>query len=404
MGTPASAESRTVGQEQRQFRAFVQDDATRAVVDQVVRELAIPSASVHKGGVREAMKLLGEQRSPRILVVDLAGIELPLSAVNELAEVCEPGVTLIATGDRNDVGLFRELIGNGVSDYLVKPITAPLLQRSLLNVMDSTNQARPSDRRGRLVAVAGTRGGVGTTTLATGIAWTIAQRRRRRAALVDLDLQFGNVALGLDLEPATGLREALEQPGRIDALFVDRAMIAYSDTLHVLSGEEPLAEPICIQVEPLDILIRELRNKFHYVIVDIPHQVSAATRYMMSSATDLSLSPTCPSAGSATRCGRSPCFRRKCGLPASHRRQSNRRATLRRHRRQGIRGGDRPPNRLSDPIRPALGSRRQQSRQIGCGRQEQGRFGHSAAGGEYAGKDSSDAAKRRPRLWPLGRR
>lgn len=405
MGTPAPAESRTAGQEQRQFRAFVQDDATRTVVDQVVRELAIPSAAVHKGGVREAMKLLGEQRSPRILVVDLAGVELPLSAVNELAEVCEPGVTLIATGDRNDVGLFRELIGNGVSDYLVKPITAPLLQRSLLNVMDSTNQARPSDRRGRLVAVAGTRGGVGTTTLATGIAWTIAQRRRRRAALVDLDLQYGNVALGLDLEPATGLREALEQPGRIDALFVDRAMIAYSDTLHVLSGEEPLAEPICIQVEPLDILIRDLRNKFHYVVVDVPHQVSAATRYIMSSATDLVIVTDLSVSGirdTLRQVAMVPADNAACRLAIVANRTGE--------QRFGAIGAKEFAAAIGRPIDFQIPS---DLRSVVVANN----LGKSAADGKskvalaiqqlaetITGKDSSDTAKRRPRLWRLGRR
>ena len=276
-------------QEQRQFRAFIQDDATRKVMDQVVGELAIPNASVHKGGIREATQLLGEQRSPRLLVVDLSGTDLPLSAINELAEVCEPGVTVIAIGDRNDVGLFRDLINNGVSDYLVKPIAPALIQKSLLNVVESATQGKQTDRRGRLVAVSGARGGVGATMLATGISWSIANRRRRRVALVDLDLQFGTVALALDLEPSPGLREALEHPGRIDALFIDRAMVRQSDTLYVLSGEESLGDPVTADTSSLDILLKELRNKFHYVVVDLPRQVSLATQYIAQSASNLVL-------------------------------------------------------------------------------------------------------------------
>jgi pilus assembly protein CpaE len=286
----AMAQSDTAtAQEQRQFRAFIQDDATRKVMDQVVGELAIPNASVHKGGIREATQLLGEQRSPRLLVVDLSGTDLPLSAINELAEVCEPGVTVIAIGDRNDVGLFRDLINNGVSDYLVKPIAPALIQKSLLNVVESATQGKQTDRRGRLVAVSGARGGVGATMLATGISWSIANRRRRRVALVDLDLQFGTVALALDLEPSPGLREALEHPGRIDALFIDRAMVRQSDTLYVLSGEESLGDPVTADTSSLDILLKELRNKFHYVVVDLPRQVSLATQYIAQSASNLVL-------------------------------------------------------------------------------------------------------------------
>ena len=108
-------------------------------------------------------------------------------------------------------------------------------------------------------------------------------------ALVDLDLQFGTVALALDLEPSPGLREALEHPGRIDALFVDRAMVRQSDTLYVLSGEESLGDPVAADTSSLDILLKELRNKFHYVVVDVPRQVSPATQYIAQSATNLVL-------------------------------------------------------------------------------------------------------------------
>lgn len=287
--TLISAENTVAAQEQRQFRAFVLDDDTRRVIEQVVTELSIPNASVHRGDIRQATLVLGEQRSPRLLVVDLTAVELPLSAVNELAEVCEPGVTLIATGDRNDVGLFRDLVNNGVSDYLVKPVTAPLLRQSLLSVMDSKTIGPQSERRGRLIAVVGSRGGVGTTMLATSIGWSIAQRRRRRVALVDLDLQQGTVALALDLEPAHGLRQTLEHPERTDGLFLERTMTRHSDTLYVLSGEESLDEPVTLDATWLDLMIREMRNKYHYVVADVPHRISKHYHYIVQNATNIVL-------------------------------------------------------------------------------------------------------------------
>ena len=75
----------------------------------------IPQASIHKGGIAEAIELLGANRSPRLLVVDISDVDLPLSAINDLAEVCEPGVTVVAIGDRNDVGLFQEQICDALS-------------------------------------------------------------------------------------------------------------------------------------------------------------------------------------------------------------------------------------------------------------------------------------------------
>jgi pilus assembly protein CpaE len=184
MATATVATAEQPAAEQReQFLAFVADPETSSVIDQVVGEMMLPHASIREGGVKEAVKYLSEQRSPRLLLVDLSGSDLPLSEINSLADVCEPGVTVLALGDRNDCGLFRDLLQHGVADYLVKPVTPALLQKAIQGASDQSGMARTtSSKLGKLVAVSGTRGGVGATTLATSIAWLIANERRRRVA------------------------------------------------------------------------------------------------------------------------------------------------------------------------------------------------------------------------------
>ncbi|MDW8368864.1 MAG: AAA family ATPase [Geminicoccaceae bacterium] len=276
--------------ERLQLRAFVADEETRAVLEQVVGDLMIPAAAIHRGNVRDAIQVLGRQRSPRILIVDISASELPLSDINELAEVCEPGVSVVAIGDRNDVGLFRELVHHGISDYLVKPITAGLLQRSLLTAVDGGGtQNRQTNRLGRIVAVLGCRGGVGATMVATSVAWTIATSRHRRVVLFDLDAQFGTVALGMDLDPVHGLRDALENPGRIDGLYLDRTLVRHSDTLYVLSAEEALDDLVRPDRDAVGLLLHELRSKFHFVVVDLPRQINPAVQHVLASATNLVL-------------------------------------------------------------------------------------------------------------------
>jgi pilus assembly protein CpaE len=281
--------------EREHFQAFVCDGETEDVLDQVVSELMLPHASIRKGGVKAAIEYLADHRSPKMLVVDVSGVELPLSEINNLADVCEPGVTVIAVGDRNDVGLFRDLVQHGVADYLVKPITPPLLQKAVLGAADHKADPRQVSKLGKLVGVIGSRGGSGATMVAASTAWILAQERRRRVALVDLDLQFGTVALSLDLEPSSGLREALENPNRIDGLFLDRAMVQHSDRLFVLSAEESLDESLLLDYAALELLLTELRNRFHYVIVDLPRSPSPCSHHVLQTAshllitTDLSL-------------------------------------------------------------------------------------------------------------------
>lgn len=270
-----------------QFCAYLEDDESRAVVEQVVRDLVIAHANVVKGSIRTAIQTLGQRRSPKTLIVDICNCELPLSDINELADVCEPGVSVIAIGDRNDVGLFRELLNSGISDYLVKPITPTLVQRALLATADGDNRSRQTNRLGRLVATVGARGGVGATMVATSMAWSIANNRRRRVALLDLDLQFGSVALSLDLEPTRGLREALENAGRIDGLYIERSMVQHSESLFVLSSEEELSDEIPHDPDAVRALLTELRNKFHYVIVDLPKFLGPESHQVLTDATHL---------------------------------------------------------------------------------------------------------------------
>ncbi|MDV7396632.1 P-loop NTPase, partial [Arthrospira platensis SPKY1] len=91
-----------------------------------------------------------------------------------------------------------------------------------------------------MVAVIGARGGVGATTVAVNCAWLLAHDLELKTALIDLDLYFGSCALALDVEPGKGFREALENPERIDGLFLERAMVRVSDKLFLLAAEDDL--------------------------------------------------------------------------------------------------------------------------------------------------------------------
>ncbi len=289
MTTVPSTEHAAATADRPYLKAFLLDEPTREIVEKVSAELMIPHAAVRRGGIRDAIAQLGESRSPRLLVVDISDRDLPLSDINELAEVCEPGVRVIAVGDRNDVGLFRDLMNSGVADYLVKPLTTQLLHRSLLNAVEGASPARQTSRLGRLVSVVGARGGVGATMIATSCGWVIANQRHRRVALLDLDLQFGSAGLSLDLETSRGLRDALESTTRIDNLYLERTMVRHSDSFHLLGGEEAIEERLELDPQALEVLTSELRAKYHFVIMDVPRHAGSLTRGALESSSNVVL-------------------------------------------------------------------------------------------------------------------
>jgi pilus assembly protein CpaE len=83
---------------------------------------------VNKGGLRNAVQSLSVSASPTILFVDLSESADPLNDINALAEVCEPGTVVIASGQVNDVRLYRDLVASGIHDYLLKPFTVDQLR------------------------------------------------------------------------------------------------------------------------------------------------------------------------------------------------------------------------------------------------------------------------------------
>lgn len=249
--------------------AFV-DAASERVLHEASMLGSLGRNLIMRGGIAKAIEYLGAQRSPHLLIVDISGADLPLSQIHTLADVCEPGVTVIAIGDRNDVGLFRDLTEAGVSDYIVKPLSRDLLTKALAPRNSSGELSRATLKLGKMVAFIGARGGVGTTTLAANLAWHLANRQARRVALVDLDLQNGDCALLLNVSPTPGFRDALANPLRLDNLLLERILTPHGERLFVLGSEEPLLDNVQFTVSAVDTLFSVLRSQFHYVIVDVP--------------------------------------------------------------------------------------------------------------------------------------
>jgi pilus assembly protein CpaE len=255
--------------------AFVADAETERVMRDNLAELGLGDATIMRGGIAKAIDALGTQRSPDLLIVDISGDDLPVSRIHSLAEVCEPGVTVVAIGDRNEIGLYRDLMHAGVSDYIVKPLTAQLVAR-VLTAKDHPGEVGTIHRKtGTLVAVVGARGGVGTTTIAINLSWYLANQQHRRVALLDLDLHSGNCAMALNVKATPGLREALVNPTRIDSTLLERVMAPVGERLFVLSGEEPLRDNVDFTAEAVETLVAALREQFHYVVVDVPRTPSA---------------------------------------------------------------------------------------------------------------------------------
>jgi pilus assembly protein CpaE len=141
---------------------------------------------------------------------------------------------VIATGVANDVALYRDLKNSGIYEYLVKPIQPEALKAVVLEAASGGTKVEAEAGKPVLMVV-GTRGGVGASTVAINIAGTLA-RQGKKTILLDLDLQFGSIALTLDIDPGHGLREALDRPERVDSMFLNSSAVKVGENLYVLAA------------------------------------------------------------------------------------------------------------------------------------------------------------------------
>lgn len=267
------------------FLAFVSDTASSDTLRQFAATHFWPDSIVQQGDITHAAAYLRDHASPEILLVEITSVADASAQLNALADVCDPSTKVIVTGTVNEYSFYCWLMEIGISSYLLKPMTVEQLENAYKkSTGTATMQPSGPKQAGKVIAVTGTRGGVGTTTVAVNLGYLIAKYLHQPTLLMDLDPQLGTVALSFDMDPSRGLRDALEKPDRIDGMFLDRVLVKAGEHLSLLSAEEPIEHPIAIHEQAAEALLKQMRSKFSYIVVDVPRHLNVLTRRFLKDA------------------------------------------------------------------------------------------------------------------------
>lgn len=255
------------------IEAFPQSKETEAALAALTseREFAKTKLTVHFGGMSRAAKHYVDNPSPQFIIVEENGSSDDIQrGLESLADVVEPGRKVIVIGTVNDVQAYRRLISEGVSEYLVGPVSTADIAAAIIGCIKDASSAP----KGRVISFIGSRGGVGSSTLATNLAWTLADTQQEEVIGIDLDFNFGTMALSLNLDPKQPVYEALTEAERIDPVLVERFMTEQGPHLSVLSTAGSLKELSEPSTEAVERLIDICRSMSQYVILDLPRHWS----------------------------------------------------------------------------------------------------------------------------------
>ncbi|HKX64490.1 MAG TPA: AAA family ATPase [Rhizomicrobium sp.] len=252
------------------IHAFCEFPDTGAALQRAAgdRRLSKAHLQVQLGGVDAAVQHYTGQITPNLLVVEtkLQGEEALLE-LDRLAEVCDPATKVVVVGRSNDVELYRELMRRGASEYLV----APLSPLQLIEVISGLYLDPGSVPIGRVVAVVGARGGVGSSTLSHNIGWCIAEELHINTTVIDLDLPFGTVGLDFNDEASQGICDALSAPERLDDVLLDRLLIKRGEHLSLFAAPAVLDREYESSPDAFETVIDVVRQSIPCVILDLPH-------------------------------------------------------------------------------------------------------------------------------------
>lgn len=268
--TPNPSLERDTSEARIPLLAFVSDDDTDTALRGGLLS-TIDGVEIHRGTILNAIKHLAKEPTPRALIVDIAGVPHPVEELENLARVCTPDVRVIVIGEDSDVGFYRDLVRNmGVAEYVHKPLTRDHVTRLLVPHIAGVTMDVSVARGGSVIAVCGARGGAGATTIAVNLALQLSTATRGHIALLDLHLRQGTAALMLGVKPEGGLRIALEQPERADALFLDRVAVEVNERLRLIAADEALDGMPAPTPEGTRRVLDLLRRRFNYIVVDMP--------------------------------------------------------------------------------------------------------------------------------------
>jgi len=206
-----------------------------------------------------------------------------LHGLDQLAEVCDSGSRVIVIGRVNDVTLYRELTRRGVSEYLIAPVGTIDIVRGICGLFSATD-AKPV---GRIIAVVGSKGGVGASTVAHNIGWAIARDLSLDSVVTDLDLAFGTAGLDYNQDPPQGIADAVFSPDRVDSAFVDRLLSKCTEHLSLLAAPATLDRVYDFGADAFDSILDSLRSTIPCIVLDVPHMWSGWTKRLLVSADEI---------------------------------------------------------------------------------------------------------------------
>jgi pilus assembly protein CpaE len=273
------------------IQAFCETDGIAVPIERAGEDRRMSKAhlKIHMGGIPTAVEFYQSAPTPNLIIVESRSEPRQLlGSLGELAELCDPSTKVVVIGHYNDVALYRDLIKAGVSEYMVAPISLADIVGVITNIFVDPE----ADPIGRSIAFIGAKGGVGSSTIAHNVAWTMSNLFSSEVVVADLDLAFGTANINFDQDPAQGMAEAVFSPERIDEVYLDRLLAQCAERLSLLAAPSTLDRVYDFDTDAFSHIIETAQRSAPLVVLDMPHVWTGWSKRTLTQADEIVITAT----------------------------------------------------------------------------------------------------------------
>ncbi|MBO9312335.1 MAG: response regulator [Chloroflexus sp.] len=232
---------------------------------------------------REAIALARQHR-PQVILMDINMPDMDGIAATEAILTQDPTIQVIIMSVQGETDYIRRAMLAGAREFLIKPISADDLYRSIRHVarlaatrpvipiMGASGQTAsgPSGVDGEIFAVFSPKGGVGVSSIAANLAVAIRQQTNKKVALVDGNVLFGDLSVLLNLRPDKTILDLASRIEGLDRDLLNDVMATHPTQIRVLLAPPDPQRGELVTADQIRTILEALRQEFHYVIVDTP--------------------------------------------------------------------------------------------------------------------------------------
>jgi pilus assembly protein CpaE len=273
------------------IQAFCETDGIANPIERAGEDRRMSKAhlKIHMGGIATAIEFYQSAPTPNLIILESRSEpKALLEGLGQLSEFCDPTTKVVVIGHYNDVALYRELVRNGISEYIVAPIS----MADIVGVISSLFVDPEAEPIGRSIAFIGAKGGVGSSTIAHNVAWSMSSLFGSEVIVADLDLPFGTANINFDQDPAQGIAEAVYSPERIDEVYLDRLLAQCAERLSLLAAPSTLDRAYDFDTDAFARIIDTAQRSAPLVVLDVPHVWTGWSKNVLMQADEIVITAT----------------------------------------------------------------------------------------------------------------